>query len=192
MSPYTLETFLNIYQAARSKYSHNSVQNLLAQEEQTRLSAYIRRDVTNLNTKNHQDQQTYWQTLTESIYILHFHQNAIVRHEAAFVLADFPYKNNLEKNLAIRTLRIACRFDQSIVVKHETAEALGEFYGIASIGAAADMAKILQFPQLYHQDVVQTAEESFVHILNYLKEQGYTSTIEELQQWRSPQFNQKP
>ena len=102
----------------------------------------------------------YWKTLTDAARILYYHSNQIQRHEAAFVLGQFPYRSEVEQVSAIYFLRKAMRYDPSIVARHEMTEALGETFCVASIGAAADLAKILAF-KLDHDDILKTAEEAF-------------------------------
>ncbi len=69
------------------------------------------------------------------------------------------------------------------IVRHEAAEALGETFCIGSIGGAADLAKIIIFPKLYHPDLVETALEALENNLTYFKSCGYTHIIEELHGW---------
>ena len=125
----------------------------------------------------------YWQTLTEAVEVLHYHPNQIVRHEAAFVLQGFPYACELEKNLAILTLRHSFRCDPSIVVKHESIEAVGEFFGPYSVSVAADLVKMLVYPQVYHPDVVATAEISLGYLFDYFLKVHWTQASQDLRGW---------
>lgn len=162
----------------------------ISEEHLNLILPYTRKDVSAMLQRDFSDIQTYWKTLTEAGQILLYHPNNIVAHEAAFVFAYFPYPAaNVEKNVAIKTLRYALRFRPSVVVKHEAAEAMGEVIDIASVGAAADLAKILAFPAPHHADVVQTAEEAFGHIVKYLRAKaGMEKTIEELVRWSRGEF----
>jgi len=143
--------------------------------------------------RDHQDRQTYFRTLTEAAEILFHHADPIVRHEAAFVLGEMRYRSDIERTVAIRSLRMAWRQDPSIVAKHEVIEALGGMCGNAAIGAAADMVGILYFsskypPELhrYHPDVVATAREAYGNLVGYLrKRRGCEEIIRELEVWRT-------
>ena len=119
--------------------------------------------------------------------ILYHHANPTVQHEAAFVLGELPYHGELERVVAVQTLRMAIRRDPSIIVRHESIEALGELFCIASVGVAADMAKIIRFRHLYHNDIVQTAVEAFDSLLKYLRGKGYSEAVRELLEWRGKQ-----
>lgn len=128
----------------------------------------------------------YWRILTEAVQILYHHPNQIVRHEAAFILGDFPYRKRLERNVAVRHLVTAFKRDPSVVAKHESVEAAGEIFCEASVSAAAHLAKMLRFGW-EHPDVLKTAEEAFENILDMMRQKGgYDTTIKELLSWRNP------
>jgi len=143
--------------------------------------------------RDNQDQRTYFRTLTEAAEILFHHTDPIVRHEAAFVLGEIRYRNDIDRTVAIRSLRLAWRQDPSIVAKHEVIEALGGMCGNAAIGAAADMATILYFSSHYpagqhrfHPDVVATAREAYSNLVGYLrKRKGCEEIVRELEAWRT-------
>ena len=91
---------------------------------------------------------------------------------------------DLEKCQAVYQLRLSIRRDPSIVAQHEAVEAMGEALCIASIGAAADLAKMLAFG-LYHEDVLVTAVEAFENIDGYLGRRGENELVRELYEWRN-------
>jgi hypothetical protein len=155
-------------------------------EEMERISRYTRRGVNAMLRRDLTSEHAYWRTLTEAVQVLYHHPDPIVRHESAFVLSDFPYRRDLEKVTAVRRLRLAVRLDPSVVVQHEALEALGEIFCIASVGAAADAAKIIGFPQRHHPDVIATARETLDSLLGYLRREGYRSAVRTIRQWSRP------
>ena len=167
-----------------SFHTFHEAKHDISLEERAAISGYNRRDISAMLQRDLTKDQQYWRTLTEAVQVLLHHPNNIVSHEAAFVLAAVPYRDEVHKAVAIRSLRYALRQRSSIVVQHESAEAMGELMGIASVGAAADLAKIIAFPEYHHPDVVQTAEEAFEHILAYIRAQpGWEKTADELVRW---------
>ncbi len=156
----------------------------ISEQEKTRISKYTSKDVYRMSKEAEPSGVRYWQILTEATAVLFHHPNPIVRHEAAFVLGEFEYRDEFEKCASIRNLRIASRTDTSIVAKHEAIEALGETFAPYSVGAAADMAKILRWPEHYHPDIVATARGSFYNILKYMRSRGYNDAVKELLRWK--------
>ncbi len=153
-----------------------------------RIAKYSRKAVSAMLERDLESPRQYWRTLTEAIQVLYYHPLPTVRHEAAFVLSGVSYHNELEQVVVVQALRMAVRRDPSIIVQHESLEALGEIFCIAAVGAAADMAKIIRFRQLYHEDVVDTAMEAFDSIVRYLRRQrGFGGVVRELLEWRGGQ-----
>ena len=110
-----------------------------------------------------------------------------MRHEASFVLGEFNYRDKIEKNQVIHNLRRVIRSDNSIVSKHEAIETLGDLLSIpGSVRAGADLAKIIRFRELYHPDIVATAEEAFENLIDYFKKRGngYENVVNTLKDWR--------
>ena len=144
----------------------------ISEKALTRISTYKRKDISNLLSEDITSNNSYWKTLTLLTQVLFYHPNSIVRHEASFVLGEFKYRGEIEKNHVIHNLRCVIRSDNSVVSKHEAIETLGELLSIPeSVGAGTDLAKILRFKELYHPDVVATAEEAFEYIIAYLKKE---------------------
>ena len=154
----------------------------ISDREREKISRYKTKDVSALLRQNINSDNSYWRILTQATYILFHHPNPISRHESAFVLGELKYRCGVDQVTSISNLRLVVRRDSSMVVKHEAAEALGEIHCIASIGAAADLAKIIAFHK-YHEDVVATAKGSLDMIIDYLKKKGYNSTVNELREW---------
>ncbi|MBI4174504.1 MAG: hypothetical protein HY517_02565 [Candidatus Aenigmarchaeota archaeon] len=147
-----------------------------------RISHYTRRNITALERSG---KERYHETLIDAALVLHHHPNQIVRHEAAFVLGDFPYRSESDKFCAVRHLITAFKRDPSVVAQHESVEAAGEVFCAASMGAAAHMAKIIAF-KLDHPDVVKTAEESLDNIMAYMQSRpGRDNVLRELSAWRN-------
>ena len=156
----------------------------ISRSARRRINVYTRLDVSGFLERDLTSDNRYWQTLTDTARVLHYHGNQIIRHEASFVLAGFPYREELERCEAVRHLRLAIRRDPSIVAQHEATESIGErnLFCISSVGAAAYLAKVLKFRDA-HPDVIKTAEESFDHLLRYLEREGYTDEVAELRLW---------
>lgn len=157
--------------------------------DKKRISSYTRKDVDQFLQRDLKLYSVYEKTLREALYVLHFHPDQIVRHEAAFVLSEFPYRGELEKSLVVRELRSAFREDTSIVAKHEIMEALGEICSPSSVGATADLAKILRFRNKYHEDLVKTAEDAFDNLIAYLEQKDAKEIVAELKRWTNPKVD---
>lgn len=83
--------------------------------------------------------------------LMHDH-NAIVRHEAAFVLGRLHANGVILGNFALDALCKSARRDPSIVVRHEAAESLGYFADLAAMDA------LLQLMRDNNADLSATAE----------------------------------
>jgi len=87
--------------------------------------------------------------------VLERHPDLMVRHEAAFVLLDFEEKNpSLSKKMrAVITNALSkrARYDKSLVVRHETLEALGY------VGDESCMNLLLQSTKSRNKDIRESA-----------------------------------
>lgn len=147
---------------------------------------YTRKGVDKLLERS-SDADFRWKALTDSVLVLHLHKNPIVRHEAAFVLGQFDYQQDLERAVAVRNLRFCMREDPAIVPRHEAIEALGESKTFCSysVGAAADLLKINRFWPDY-LDVQATVDEAYSNIKEWLKSQAkFQRVVEELTVWEA-------
>lgn len=95
--------------------------------------------------------------------ILRQDDNAIVRHEAAFVLGKLYDEGTIEGKLALDALTESCRNDPSVVVRHESAEGLGVF----ATPKAIETLQILLTDEI--PDVVETAKIALADI-EYLQQ----------------------
>lgn len=123
----------------------------IPQEEFNRIKRYRSRDIT---TNRFRDPTT-WRELSD---IMVYHPNPITRHEACFVAAELqiPYAHRL---VAV------VKFDQSIVNKHEAAEALGKLRDRTDAWMAYVFLRKTQKLRgyddgVYHPDVQATVQES--------------------------------
>ncbi len=139
----------------------------LPEKEKRRIEKYTRKDVERLlYAQTKPGSNPYWRARFDAAFILHIHTNPIVRHEGAFALGAFTYKDESERDTAVKNLRFLMRSDPSPTVRHEAIEALGSSntFCMRSISAAADMCKInYLWPDF--KDIVVTAQESFTNIL---------------------------
>ncbi|MEK6890413.1 MAG: HEAT repeat domain-containing protein [Nanoarchaeota archaeon] len=152
----------------------------------TWIQKYTRKGVDKLLERS-SDIDFRWKALTDTVLVLHLHKNPIVRHEAAFVLGQFDYQQDLERAVAVRNLRFCMREDPAIVPRHEAIEALGESKTFCSysVGAAADLLKINRFWPDY-LDVQATVDEAYSNIKEWLKSRPeFKKVVEELNTWES-------
>ena len=150
------------------------------------LQKYTRKEVDRLLDSAY-NPELRWKSLTDSVLVLHFHENPIVRHEAAFILGQINYENDSERTVTVKNLRFSMRQDRDIVPRHESIEALGEenTFCAYSIGAAADMTKINTY-WLDYLDIQATVEEAFSNIVEWLKKkEGYEKVVSELLAWKN-------
>lgn len=159
----------------------------LPAEEHARIQTYTRKEIEELPAcAAPQGSKEYWRLRIDAALSLHYHQNPIQRHEAAFALGAFQYQDLFERDAAVKNLREAMRFDTSPTVRHKAIEALGSSntFCTRSMSAAADMCKINHLWPDYH-DVTATVEESFTNILNWLKTRPNSAeTVRELEAWK--------
>ena len=158
----------------------------LPKKEKKRIQSYTRKEVEQLPASSAAlGSSEYWHVRLDAAFVLHYHHNPIQRHEAAFALGAFTYRDELEKSLAVKHLRYTMRYDPSIVARHEAIEALGSpnTFCILSVSAAADMTKINYLWPDY-KDVQATAEETFDNIITWLKKMKYDDVVQELLQWK--------
>jgi hypothetical protein len=82
----------------------------------------------------------------------------VVRHEAAFVIGELKASGHVPGNLLLKALCRAALTDNSLIVVHEAAEALGNFDGVDVISTLSKLE------QHVHPDVRATAAISLEEI----------------------------
>ena len=75
-------------------------------------------------------EEASWESVEAfAVEVLLKESNPIVRHEAAFVLGELRERGRIADDIGAAALRHAAEFDQSVVVRHEAAEAIYCFQG---------------------------------------------------------------